>query len=92
MKGRDAMKIVKQFVPISKGVSDIELPYRTVEEARAAVRHLEWQGEMSYVWYEDNEAEAKRFIIVVIGTGDDWGNILKRAIFVYKLMQIKICQ
>lgn len=83
------MLIFKESLPMNTDVGIIELPYKTAEEARKSILHLETQYGKACMWYDVydyTERENNEFVLVTIGTGHDWGDALKREEYIGSLV------
>ena len=81
------MLIFKHELPNEVGVDVVKMPYDSVEEARANIFHLDVQRGVPCMWFnhESNKTE-KTFGLVVIGTGHNWGNLLKKEEYIGSLL------
>lgn len=70
--------IHKIDLPCINGIEEVELPFKTGREARENVMSVGIQFEVPRLWYNVNRDEYSDFIIITIGTGQDWGNKLTK--------------
>lgn len=80
------MLIYKQELPNNMGIVEVDLNFENAEEARKNILHLELQYDLPHMWFNALREKTKKFIIVCIGTGHDWGNELLREEYIGSLV------
>ena len=82
------MLIYKEELPIdTMDLKTISLPYKTAEDARRAILHLDIQYGYPCMWYQEDTSQPKKeYLILAIGTGHDWGDRLKREDYIGTLL------
>jgi hypothetical protein len=71
------MLIFKEQLPDCTDIEDIELPYDNVEEALDNILKISLQYDKPCIWFNKIDKPLKKFKVVVVGTGHDWGDALK---------------
>ncbi len=80
------MLIFKQELPNNTGAKEVELNFKNAEEARKNILHLELQYGRPMMWFNAVREKTKKFILVCIGTGHDWGDELHREEYIGSLV------
>lgn len=74
----ESILIYKQELANNTGVEEVELHFENAEEARKNILHLELQYDRPMMWFNAVREKTKKFMIICIGTGHDWGDELLR--------------
>ena len=60
------------------GIEEISLPFKTSKDARDNIMFIGLQHELPRVWFNVKEEENQDFVLLTIGTGHDYGDLLEK--------------